>query len=626
MHARQRLTVAAMVLGLIGGGRAGLSSEVVQLEVDARQAPARLLAARIVLPAQPGPLRLVYPKWIQAQHAPVGPIADVAGLEIRAAGKTISWRRDPVDMFAFDVVVPEGVEAVEVSLDYLSPAPPSRATATANLAIVLWHQLLLYPEGTDIAELVYQPAIRLPKGWGFASALEVEAQRDDRVEFKPCSLEMLADSILYTGRYHKTYAIGPTGGRRHAIFAVAESADELEMSPAYRRGYDRLIAEAQAMFGAQPYEAYTFLVALSNHIAHTGLEHHQSSDNRVLGRSFADDQLHLSTVRLLPHEYVHSWNGKFRRPATMTHCDFQQPLETELLWVYEGLTRYLDRVLTARSGLFSQQDAQASWAGGAQAMLDRKGRSWRPLMDTTVAAPILYGARSDRANWRRGVDFYNEGAFVWLDVDTLIRQRSGGKRSLDDFLRAFFGEQDGLPSPLVKTYTLDDVVAALDAVEAHDWRSLFEERVAVASDQPPLAGLERGGWRLGYGSEPSAIQQAKAAARKVVNLSASLGISIDKNALVVDVVPDSPAERAGVAPGMKLVAVNSRRYTPEGLKSAVRESKSPDARIDLLLENRDIFSTYELDYHGGAKYPRLERIADSPDLLSEIHAPRTWQP
>ena len=626
---RKRMTWAAATIcfALVAFGWHGSCSSaadgVIRLEIDARDAPRRMFHTRMWLPVEPGPLRLIFPKWIQAEHAPIGPIADLAGLAIRSEGRALRWQRDPLDMYAFEVDIPAGVREVEIEHDRISPARKGEALATANMAIVLWHEHLLYPAGVSFRDLEYQAELLLPDGWQDGSALKQASRSGNRVVFEPVTLEQLTDSPLFCGRYHKVYPLAEDERKSHRIFAVAESPGELEMSDAYRAGYDRLIGEAKGLFGAQPYDDYTFLVALSDNIAHTGLEHHQSSDNRIRGRAFADDQLHLATVRLLPHEYVHSWNGKYRRPERMVRPNLHEPLETDLLWIYEGLTRYLDRVLTARCGLYTLDHARQTWASGAHTMTTKRGRQWRPLVDTATAAQILYSARAGGSTWRRRVDFYNEGAFIWLEVDAIIRERSGGRRSLDDFISRFFGRQDGLAEPPVDPYELDDVVAALDRVESYDWRGLLLRRVETVGERPPSDGLERTGWRLGYGEEPTEVEIAREASGGVTDFSASIGLWLLKDAGIGDVVTGSPAARAGIAPGMKLVAVNGRRYTKDVLRTAIKQSKAADSRLDLLVENHEFFETCEVDYHDGARHYRLVPLPGRHDVLSEILAART---
>ncbi|MBU6400220.1 MAG: M61 family peptidase, partial [Verrucomicrobia bacterium] len=407
----------------------------------------------------------------------------------------------------------------------------------------------------------------------------------------------------------------------HFIHIAADSAAALEMKPADQRDFTRLVAETGALFGARHYRSYHFLLTLSDHVAHFGLEHHESSDDRQPERYLIDDDPLKLMALLLPHEMTHSWNGKYRRPAGLATVNFDQPMQGELLWVYEGLTDYLGVVLATRCGLWTNENFREDLALNA-AKLDREpGRTWRPLADTAVAAQLLYLARPEGVSWRRSVDYYPEGDLIWLDVDTLIRQRSDGRRSLDDFCKAFCGGTSG--PPRVVPYTLDDVVAALNQILPSDWHRFFQERVYTLEPRAPLAGIERGGWRLTYTNAVPDLLKTREGQDKITDLSFSLGFIVKEDGYITDVRPGSPADRAGVGASMKLLGVNSRRWTPEILRAAVRAATTNTAPIALLVENEDYFKTCEVDYHDGEKYPQLERDASRPDLLSAILAPRT---
>lgn len=601
----------------------------IELEVDASESARRILHARMMIPVAPGPLVLVYPKWIPGEHAPTGPVADVAGLVIRAGDQVLRWRRDETNMFQFRCDVPAGSQQIEVSFDFLSPPPAtagftSGSSLTPRLAVVNWNEVVMYPQGAVARELQFHPKLKVPAGWKLGTALKQESIVGAQTSFAPVSLEALIDSPVICGQHLREVFIGTSDGPPHFIELAADSAEALVISDKQKAKYDRLVAEAGALFGARPYDSYRFLLAASDQVAHFGLEHHQSSDNRVPERMLIDDKLRLSWATLLPHEFVHTWNGKFRRPAEMVAADFHQPLKTNLLWVYEGLTQYLGLVLTARCGLWTPEEARDHWADIAQWATNQRGRSSRSLEDTAVAAQLLYGARPDHAHRRRGTDFYDEGALVWLEIDVLLREQTAGRRSLDDFCRKFHGGQNGLPG--VKPYTLDDIVATLNELSPFDWKTHLESRTVLASDKPPLAGIERGGWRLSYAKKPSEVQLAEEADGKVFELSASIGLSIADDGRIKDVVPGEPAGRAGIAPAMKLIAVNSRRFSPETLRAAIAQTAEAGSKLELWVENGEFFSTHAMDYHGGERYPRLERVAGSADVLMEILKPRTKSP
>jgi predicted metalloprotease with PDZ domain len=630
------LALAALHLGTATLGTVALATVVlppssargaapIQLAVDASESARRILHVRMTIPVAPGPLVLVYPEWIPGEHGPTGPVTDVAGLVIRAGDRVLRWRRDETNMFQFLCDVPAGSEKVAVSFDFLSPPPAtagftSGASLTPRLAVLNWNEVLMYPKGAAARDIQFHPRIKLPAGWRLGTALKQESTSGGQTSFAPVSLEALIDSPVICGEHFREVFIGTSDGPPHFIELAADSAEALAMSDAQKAKYDRLVAEAGALFGARPYGSYRFLLAASDQVAHFGLEHHQSSDDRVPERMLIDDKLRLSWATLLPHEFVHTWNGKFRRPADMVTADYHQPLKTNLLWVYEGLTQYLGLVLTARSGLWTPEDARDHWADIAQWAINQRGRSSRSLEDTAVAAQLLYRARPDYAHRRRGTDFYDEGALIWLEVDVLLREQTAGRRSLDDFCHKFHGGQNGLPS--VKSYTLDEIVATLNELSPYDWKTHLESRTALTSDKPPLSGVERSGWRLTYAKKPSEGQLAEEADNKLFDLSASIGLSIAEDGRIKDVVPGEPADRAGIAPAMKLVAVNSRRFSPEALRAAIAQTSAAGSKLELLVENGEFFSTHVLNYHGGERYPRLERVAGSADVLMQILKPR----
>lgn len=594
------------------------------LELDATEVSQKILHARLVIPAEPGELTLLYPKWVPGEHGPTGPVTDLVGLQIRAGGTLLPWRRDDLDMYAIRCKVPAGATEVEVKLDHLDAGGGgfgSGASSTTKLAVINWNHVLLYPQGRPVRDIVCRTSIALPKGWNFGSALTVESrpEGESRATFKPVSLETLVDSPLIGGAHYREVPIGPKGViASHVICMAADSPEALNLSPALKANYDKLVSEANEMFGNRRYESYRFLLCLSDHVAHFGLEHHASSDNRVPERILLEDEIRKTGWgALLPHEFVHSWNGKYRRAADMIAPTFQEPLRTRMLWVYEGLTQYLGLVLTARTGIWTPEKTREVFASIAASARDQRGRTWRPLDDTAAAAQLLYEAPGGWGNWRRGVDFYDEGALIWLDVDTTIRLRTRGRRSLDDFCRRFFaGKQGDEP---VKSYTFDDVVAALDAVAPYDWRTMLTARVSNIASEPPLNGIVNGGWKLAYGDEPSEFQKANEEDDKIVDESGSIGLVVKKDdGQIVDVVPEKAAAKAGVVPNLKLVAVNGRRFSPEVLRAGIVTAKGDEGKIELLIENANFFRTLTVEYKDGKRYPRLERDDAKTDLLTTI--------
>jgi predicted metalloprotease with PDZ domain len=595
----------------------------ITLAFDATDAPRRILHATLTIPAQPGPLTLYYPKWIPGEHGPTGPVTDLAGLKITAAGKVIAWRRDDLDMYAIHCKVPAGADAVEVSLSFLTPPGGSGFTSggscTPQLAVLSFNQVLLYPSGRPTRQIECRASLKLPAGWKLGTALPVRKQQGQTTEFETVSLDTLVDSPVLCGAHFREIALGPTSGPPHYLAMACDSAAGLQISPAMKENLDRLVVEAHKLFGSRHYRSYKFLLALSDNIAHFGLEHHESSDNRVPERMLLEDRMRKSTwAMLLPHEFVHSWNGKYRRPADMVTDDFQQPQKTRMLWVYEGLTQYLGYVLTARCGLWTPERFRDNLAGIAEWAQNQRGRTWRPLEDTATAAQLLFYARGDWSALRRSVDFYDEGVLLWLEIDTLIREKTKGKRSLDDFCRRFYGGEDGKPS--LRPFTLNDLVADLNAVLEYDWKEHLRKRVAAPTPTPPLEGIERAGWKLTYSDKPSDLQQGNEGEQKLIDLSASVGLALKEDGTVIDVIPGKAAHKAGVGPGMKLIAVNGRRYSASLLREALAATKK-GVKLELLLENGEFFRTYALEYAGGERYPRLERDAGRPDLLMAIVAP-----
>lgn len=601
------------------------STPPIELQVDAREAPRRLLHANLTIPVKPGPLTLCYPKWIPGEHAPNGPINDLASLKIEVNNKPLSWQRDDVDLYAFHVTVPDGAGTIHVSLDYLAPGTPepdrySDVTTTQNLAIIRWYTLLLYPEGRAVHDIPIQARLMLPAGWKCGTALPTQTDSGATITYQIVSVETLADSPVLCGRYFKEIPLGNQAGAAHSLVVACDSEDGLKASDEVIDEYRRLTAEAQSLFGARHYRCYRFLMALTDQFRPGAVEHHECSDNHLPERFFLDDKYRKQAAAwVLAHEYVHSWNGKYRRPDGLSTPDFQQPMRTDLLWVYEGLTQYLGFELAARSGLFTPELMRENFAVIADWAQHRSGRDWRPLGDTAVSAPFLYKARSDWPSLRRGVDFYNEGALLWLDADTLIREKSHGYKSLDDFCKTFYGGENGPPE--VKPYSFDDIVAALNSVLPYDWKDFLERRLNTAGAEAPLDGLARGGWKLTYSDKRGELIKARDEENKNLDLHNSLGFIVKEDGLISDVLPGSPADKAGIGPGMKLLAVNDRRLKLERLKEAVAAMKNGDTKITLILENDDYFQTAVLKYDGGLRYPHLERVAESPDRLSEILKP-----
>jgi predicted metalloprotease with PDZ domain len=601
------------------------SAAPVKLAVDASEVTRRVIHVAEVIPAEAGPLTLHYPRWIPGRHRQVGQIANVSDLRIKANGEPITWKRDDTDPFTIHCTVPKGADAIELHFDLLLASGSEGGAAFMTVAspkmmTMNWNDVLWYPKTPKALELRFKAAVRLPKGWGFGTALSPSDELNEgRVSFGEVTLETLIDSPVLAGEHVRIIPIGPMKERHH-VYLACDSPDGLEVTPETLKAWDKLPAEAAALYGPnRPYENYTFLLGLSNHVPRAGIEHHQSSDNRLSELALIKAGERRMSATLFPHEYTHSWNGKFRRPADMIVPDYQTPHQTRLLWVYEGLTNYLGWLLAARCGLFSPEDAREYLALTASRMSNSRGRSWRPLDDTAAAASVLFDAPRSWGASRRMVDFYDEGTLLWLEVDVMIRTQTKGAKSLDDFCKAFFGMGEG--KPVVKGYKLTDVVAALNEVSPYDWKTHFARRVEAVTDAAPLEGITGAGWKLAFAEKPSELFLAQEGLTRGVNMLDSLGLLLGPEGAITDVVPTMPAAEAGLAPGMKVLAVNSRRYSADSLKTAVANTKT-GAKLELLIESGDFFKTHPLDYKLGARYPRLEKVEGRDDVLAEIVKPR----
>jgi predicted metalloprotease with PDZ domain len=603
----------------------------ITLAVDARQAAQKLFHARLTVPVTPGPLTLHYPKWIPGEHMPSGPVVDNVGVKFSAGGQTIPWRRDDVEMFTYHLTVPAGANQLEITMDYTSPVSGESgfsggASATDKLTVISWNQLLLYPAGFTADQLTYQASLQLPAGWKFGTALpQSETTAGDTVLFQPATLTTLVDSPVIMGEFFRAVPLSPVGEARPTELDVAaDSAAAIDISAKVENQLSNLVAEAGVLFGARHYRDYHFLLSLSDHVAHFGLEHHESNDSRTSERALIDDSLRrVAFGDLLPHEYTHSWNGKYRRPLGLSTPDFEQPMKGELLWVYEGLTQYFGKLLAARCGIWSADDFRDNVALLAAELAHRPGRQWRPLQDTAVAAQLLYESPAQWSSWRRGVDFYDESALIWLDADATIRRLTKNQKSMDDFAKLFYGPPDNPTNvaPQVKPYTLDEVVATLNQVAPNDWRKFLLDRVNYAGPNAPLAGLEGSGWKLVYTDTPSDLQRTRDAIEQDADFRFSLGLFINRAGRVGDSVFFMPAYQTGIMPGMTVVAVNGRKYSADVLHDAVKAAKNNAAPIQLLVENSEYYRTYAVNYHDGDRYPHLVRDMSKPDYLGDMIRP-----
>jgi predicted metalloprotease with PDZ domain len=597
---------------------------VIALDVDATDVQRGIFRVREQVPvAQPGAMTLLYPQWLPGKHAPRGAINLLSGIEISAGGKRLEWRRDPVNVYAFHVDVPDGARALDLNFQFVSPTQTNqgRIVVTREMLNLQWDAVLLYPAGHYVSLIRVAPSVKLPDGWKFAAALDGAVRSGDTTRFAETDLETLVDSPLFAGKHYRLVDLDRGAARPVRLNMFADRPDQLAATTEQLEAHRNLVQETYRLFGSQHFDHYDFLLALTDRMGGIGLEHHRSTELGFDGAYFTDWNAATSERDTPAHEFVHSWNGKFRRPADLWTPSYDTPMRDSLLWVYEGLTQYYGFVLAARSGLWSQQDARAAFALTAATYQYRIGREWRSVADTTND-PIVSARRpAPWRSWLRNEDYYSEGLLVWLDADTLIRERTNGARSLDDFARAFFGGDGGSWAPV--TYTLDDVGAALNGVHDYDWAGFFRERIYAAGAEPPLDGLTRGGYSLVFKEERSEFQRQAESYGGNSDFSYSLGLLFGENGNVTGVQWDGPAFNEGVTVGTQVVAVNGVSYSNESLRRAVSAAKTDGAAIELLLKGGDQYRTIALAYRGGLRYPHLERDTAAKDRLTEILSPRS---
>jgi predicted metalloprotease with PDZ domain len=592
-----------------------VAGETISISVDATKTQQKLLHAHLVIPVIAGPLTLYYPKWIPGEHGPEGPIASLTGLKFEADGRTIPWKRDLLDVFTFHLEIPSGVSRLDANYDFIEP---NGYSATDKLMVLEWNDVLLYPAGITAPELTYEARIRIPEGWKFGTPLPVDSQSGNEISFKPISLDLLVDSPIVTGEFYRNIDITPPGEPiHHELDMVADSEAALAMSQENQKEMTNLVAESGKLFGARHYRDYHFLLALSDHVAHFGLEHHESNDSRLPERELLGPSSGMSLGGLLAHEFVHSWNGKFRRPADLTVPYYEEPMKTDLLWGYEGLTDYLGPLLAARSGLWTP-DQYHEYLASIAAMLGpgRPGRTWRPLLDTAVGEPGLGFGRGGWTNWRRGTDYYDEGDLLWLEVATIIHRESHGSKSIDDFCQAFHGGPNN--GAEVKTYTFEELVSALNSVAPFDWAAFLNTRLNSTSPQSPAGGIENGGWRVTFNRQPSKLLERRNSASDVY----SIGLQLGEDGAVNDAIVGSPAFDAGISSGMKVIGVNGRLYTHDLLEDAIKAANGTTEPISLIVVEDEYIRTFSINYHGGDRYPHLMRDAAKPDYLDDLIKPR----
>src|SRR5580692_3007143 len=616
----------ALVVSLSGSASAQAATPgPIKISVDATQVSQRILHAKLVFPVHSGPLTLYYPKWMPADHSPDGPIWNLAGLKFSAGAREIPWQQDLVDMYTFNLDVPAGTASVEASLDFLISAPGPgidfSASGAANLFVLMWNQVMLYPKGWPAADLIYDPTLTLPSHWKFSTSLPMGSQSGDTISFAPVPLDLLVDSPVQSGEFVRVFPLNPGGSPPQELDVASDDAWALDVPPELIEHYQRLVVEATALYKSHHFRDYHFLLTLSDNVMGLGQEHHESSDDRVRQHTLVDPNTRILEAGLFPHEFTHSWNGQYRRPVGLATPDFQQPMKGELLWVYEGLTEYLGTLLTARSGLLTTAQSREHLALTASTLEHRAGRRWRSLQNTANAAQILYFSVPEWSSYRRGTDFYPEAVLIWLEVDTTLRKLTGDRKSMDDFCHAFYAGHEG--QPVIETYTFDDLVSTLNGIAAYDWASFFRSRLDSTAANAPLGGISGGGWRLVYNNDPNEIQSAEDDVSGSGDFTSSIGLRVKRDGAVLDAIPGMPAFESGLSPYSKIIGVNGLAFSVEEMKRAIRDSKSNSIAMELQIEKAGKMEQHKIDYHAGNQFPHLERVKDTPDYLDEILKPLT---
>ena len=630
MHSAQRLSAAVLFVLplLLSGVRASAQAASIKITADLTDAPRKLYHADIEFPVTPGPLALTTPKWIPGNHRPTGPVNDITGVVFTANGQALTWRRDDVDLYEFHLTIPPGVTTLHAHLDCIVLGRVSQ-----KLAVLEWEKLLLYPADRPVRDIPIQPSLKVPDGWGIGTALTPVSSGSYPVptagattQFAATNVEQLEDSPVIAGQYFHEFALAPDITPKHYIDVVSDEPKDSNLRPAVLADLNNLVREADAMYSSHHYHIYHFLLTLSDVAGGEGLEHGQSSDNGVDEKGYSDDAHVLDNADLLSHEFTHSWNGKYRRPEGLYQPDFATAQQGALLWVYEGMTEYLGDVLAARSGFETQAQYRDSLALSAADLDTRVGRDWRPTEDTAVAASVLRGGNPAWFNWRRGQDYYQEGELVWLDADTLIRKMTGNKKSLNDFEKIFLAK-GGNTGPSIVPYKFDELVEDLNQVVPNDWATFLRDRVYKINPRADLAGIERGGYKLVYQDKPSATEKTLMGVETLrprgPDCWYSIGLRIGGEGSIADVRWGGPADKAGLAPGEKIIAVGGKIYSPEALRAAIRDAKGSTEPIHLIVQADSFVHMVQIDYHDGERFPVLERVDGTPDYLDDITKPLT---
>ena len=581
-----------------------------------------LRVTQTITAVKAGKLTLLYPEWLPGNHAPRGEIEKVAGLQILGNGSVIPWTRDDVDVYAFHIDVPEGVSELTIKFDFVSATAENqgRIVMAPSMLNLRWQQVSFYPAGYYVRNIPVQPTAIYPVGWRAATALRTISSNGNSVTYEKTDYDTLVDSPVFAGRYFQTYDLTD----KVSLNIVADDNKFLKPKKDQIDKHIKLVREAEKLFGSQPYDNYEFLLALTEEMGSIGLEHHRSSENGVNREYFTEWNNGPGRRNLLPHEMTHSWNGKHKRPEDMWTPDFRQPMRGSLLWVYEGQTQFWGYVLGARSGLFSKQDTLDAYAAIAADLDLRKGREWRPLIDTTLDPVIAARRPKPWTSWQRSEDYYNEGLLIWLEADQIIRRESNGRKSLDDFANLFFGGKNGDWG--VVTYNKQDVIDTLNKVQPYDWMNFVDQRVYKTTDEAPKTGLELGGYRLVYTDVQSNFLRDSDRTRKQTDLSHSLGLAVSDKGIINSVIWGGPAFKAGLKSGLTISAINGKAYSADALKQSVEEGFGNDKPIEIFAKDGDKYTNFMVDYSGGLRYPALEKINNGEGAHNEAGIDRLLKP
>lgn len=596
---------------------------VMTLHVDVTDLDRKIWRIRQSIPlAHTGRVALYYPQWIPGNHAPRGPIYNYAGLRITANGVPVRWERDPGDVFLFWVDAPNGAKSIEIEAQFLQPTEPAHggAQVTREMLRLNWYALALYPAGYYARRIDVDASITLPPSWEAATALTKTDREGDTIHYKRESFETLVDSPLFAGAHFSQIDLDPGGRSPVRLNVFGDTPAMIQPSDAALAAHRTLVQQADRLFGSRQFDHYDFLLAVSDRLAGSGIEHHRSSDNGVRGGYLSSWDRTLISRDLLAHEYVHSWNGKYRRPAELWTPHYNTPMRDSLLWVYEGLTQYYGWVLATRSGFYTPQQALDSLALTAAAYENRVGRQWRPLVDTTHD-PIIAARRAlPWRSWQRSEDYYSEGLLIWLEVDTLIRELSRERSSLDTFARSFFGGKEGDRGQSL--YTRDDLISALNRIQPYDWAGFFKKRVDDVAPGAPLEGLNRGGYRLDYSDAPNSVQSNGEGRLGGGDYSYSVGFAVDRNGRLTSVQWEGPAFQVGLTDGVQIVAVNGLAFDADRLRDAIAATSDPNTPVSVMYKDGDVYRTVELPYAGGLRFPKLTPLDTRLKRLDAILAPR----